>query len=405
MVPMPTDEVTLLGDATKDARFIQWPKDYLKVVPRMSLSLDSPSSSPSSSQQCSPLDHPTTSSSSPLHHPTVSEPKCDLQPNCDLQVEERLPTPATMSQGAPKKIPPKKLPPKQKNIPLKQKNLPPKQKTPPKQKQKRNHTVLPQKESSTIEKYLQVLAKRPMNIRNIADKFINKPKSGDFILVPALDGLYDEFYCDRIFYDSVLGWMSNGWLDGTILHWWGMHLYRLVQNGFKDNKCGIFNPSEIDFRLCRTHGDKVLKHIESTLRVQQDKTIFIAPYLQCEHWVLFVICPLMKTGYILDSLNKSWNKEPSFYSLTPLVEAACRGTSCGTSSLDWNWNMVKCPQQEATWECGYYVAIAMFELFFKLQSNFPHNVWNDIKPRTTRHIDEWVENSVSQFYSIHFSQT
>lgn len=30
-VPMPTDEVTLLGDATKDARFIQWPKDYLKV--------------------------------------------------------------------------------------------------------------------------------------------------------------------------------------------------------------------------------------------------------------------------------------------------------------------------------------------------------------------------------------
>ena len=61
-----------------------------------------------------------------------------------------------------------------------------------------------------------------MSIRNIADKFINKPKSGDFILVPALDGLYDEFYSDRIFYDSLLGWMSNGYLDGTILHWWRM---------------------------------------------------------------------------------------------------------------------------------------------------------------------------------------
>ncbi|PWA35347.1 hypothetical protein CTI12_AA610340 [Artemisia annua] len=65
--------------------------------------------------------------------------------------------------------------------------------------------------------------------------------------------------------------------------------------------------------------------------------------------------------------------------------------------------MVKCPQQESTWECGYYVAIAMFELFFEYQSNFPQTVWNDMKPRTMRQIDEWVENSMSQFYSTHFS--
>ena len=123
---------------------------------------------------------------------------------------------------SPKKIPPKKLPLKQKNIPPKQKNIPPKQKTPPKQKQKKNHTVLPQKEPSTIEKYLKVLANRPMSIRKLAEKFINCPKHGDFILAPALDGLYDGFYTDRIFYNSVLGWMSNDWLDGTILHWWGM---------------------------------------------------------------------------------------------------------------------------------------------------------------------------------------
>nr|GEZ01783.1 nucleic acid-binding, OB-fold protein [Tanacetum cinerariifolium] len=31
-------------------------------------------------------------------------------------------------------------------------------------------------------------------------------------------------------------------------------------------------------------------------------------------------------------------------------------------------------------------------------------VWNDKKPRTMRHIDQLVENSMSQFYSIHFSQ-
>ena len=107
-----------------------------------------------------------------------------------MQVEEELPLPSesTMSQGGPNK----------------------------------NPTVLPQKEPSTIKKYLKVLARRPLNIREIANKFINFPKQGDYILVQALDGLYETPYYDRIFYDSVLGWMTNDWLDGTILHWCGM---------------------------------------------------------------------------------------------------------------------------------------------------------------------------------------
>ncbi|PWA83939.1 hypothetical protein CTI12_AA103900 [Artemisia annua] len=265
----------------------------------------------------------------------------DMPLDYHATVEEQLPLEAILSQSTPKKIPPKKLPLKQKNTPLKQKNVPPKQKTPPKQKQKKNHIVLPQKEPSTIDKYLKVLEKRPMNIRQLADKFINCPKHGDFVLAPVLDGLHDGFYTDRIFYDSVLGWMSNDWLDGTNLHWWGMHLYQLVQNHSKDdNKCGILNPSWIDSRLCHDEdGDNVVKHIQSTLRVQKDKTIFVAPYLQSGHWVLFVICPLMKTGYILDSLNKSLDKKPSIYSLIPLVEAACHDLS--SSSVDWTWNMVK----------------------------------------------------------------
>ncbi|GKA87150.1 ulp1 protease family, C-terminal catalytic domain-containing protein [Tanacetum coccineum] len=89
--------------------------------------------------------------------------------------------------------------------------------------------------------------------------------------------------------------------------------------------------------------DVMTIHFGSEVKVQQDKTIFVALYLQ-------------------------W---------------ACHDMSL----VEWNWNMVKCPQQEGTWECGYYVVIAMFELFFQKQSNFSDNVWNDIKPRTMRDID------------------
>ncbi|GJR67058.1 transposase family protein [Tanacetum coccineum] len=45
----------------------------------------------------------------------------------------------------------------------------------------------------------------------------------------------------------------------------------------------------------------------------------------------------LKTGYILDSLNRDFDKKPSIYSLIPLIEAACHDTSL----VEWNWNMVK----------------------------------------------------------------
>ncbi|GJT46197.1 ulp1 protease family, C-terminal catalytic domain-containing protein [Tanacetum coccineum] len=88
---------------------------------------------------------------------------------------------------------------------------------------------------------------------------------------------------------------------------------------------------------------------------------------------------------LFDSLNKNFDKEPSIYSLIPLIDAACHDTSL----VEWNWNMVKCPQQEGTWERGYYVAIAMFELFFQKQSNFPDNIEDIV--RATRVYDQMPE--------------
>ncbi|GJY25648.1 zinc finger, CCHC-type containing protein, partial [Tanacetum coccineum] len=192
------------------------PRPTDKVLPRMSLSLDT-------LQLC----HPYTSSSPPLHHPST--------------VEEQLPSEVTMSQGAPKKNPPKKLTPKQKNIPKQQKDIPSKQ-----------------KESCTIDKYLKALERRPMKIRNIAEKFINKPKSGDFILVRALEGLYEESYFDNIFYDLVLGWMSNDWLDGHVmirLSEWNLNMVKCPQQ--EGRKGGPDGKDNIEGELAKTKKDNL----------------------------------------------------------------------------------------------------------------------------------------------------
>nr|GEW31445.1 reverse transcriptase domain-containing protein [Tanacetum cinerariifolium] len=66
-----------------------------------------------------------------------------------------------------------------------------------------------------------------------------------------------------------------------------------------------------------------------------------------------------------------------------------------------NWTMVKCHQQEADWECGYYVSIAMFQLMFRLQEDFPVDLWEDMSPIAQKHIDECVLSSASQFFTFY----
>ncbi|GJY38185.1 hypothetical protein Tco_0424549 [Tanacetum coccineum] len=86
-------------------------------------------------------------------------------------------------------------------------------------------------------------------------------------------------------------------------------------------------------------------------------------------------------------------KTPRWYKLTSIVERTCK--------MQINWTMVKCHQQEADWECGYYVSIAMFQLMFRLQEDFPVDLWEDTSPIAQKHIDEWVLSSASQFFTFY----
>nr|GFA50268.1 ulp1 protease family, C-terminal catalytic domain-containing protein [Tanacetum cinerariifolium] len=37
---------------------------------------------------------------------------------------------------------------------------------------------------------------------------------------------------ESVEYESLLGWMTNDWIDGTVLHWWCMHLFEMARTGY-----------------------------------------------------------------------------------------------------------------------------------------------------------------------------
>ncbi|GKE90885.1 hypothetical protein Tco_1571980, partial [Tanacetum coccineum] len=153
----PTDEVKTLKD-TKGGQLIQWPRKYIKVLGRMSSndSMSLPTSIPA------------------LTSPTTSAPVL-----CQM-VQQELPSQATSSWSGSKTI-----------------------------------TSI-QEEDDTIKKCMEM----PAEIQRLASMFIERPERDDQILVMSHPGMYVERFFEYVEYSSLLAWMTNSWLDGTLKHWW-----------------------------------------------------------------------------------------------------------------------------------------------------------------------------------------
>ncbi|GJR08665.1 hypothetical protein Tco_0791317 [Tanacetum coccineum] len=120
---------------------------------------------------------------------------------------------------------------------------------------------------------------RPQKIQALANRFINRKDRNEQIHVASPDGMYDKTFYESVEYESLLGWMTNDWIDGTILHWWCMHLFEMVSKE-EFNTCAFFNPTIIQGRVCDQESNFAIKHILATVEAHKEKEIFLAPYLQ-----------------------------------------------------------------------------------------------------------------------------
>ncbi|KAJ0466670.1 putative papain-like cysteine peptidase superfamily [Helianthus annuus] len=103
--------------------------------------------------------------------------------------------------------------------------------------------------------------------------------------------------------------------------------------------------------MCREMRAEVEEHIRTMVRYHHDKEFILAPYCADGHWTLFIIAVKV---YILDSLFKEGNKNPSHYRLTSVFERALL-------PIKPTFDMVNCNQQAEKLECGYILLQSMFD--------------------------------------------
>ncbi|KAK1406086.1 hypothetical protein QVD17_41371 [Tagetes erecta] len=119
------------------------------------------------------------------------------------------------------------------------------------------------------------------------------------------------------------------------------------------------------------------------------KSYILAPFLIGPHYVLFIISPKQKRGYILDSLKGTKNEKS--YPFSKVVEDSFEG--------NFTWAMVNCKQQLSSWECGFMILKHMFE-FVLHEDASPTNIWNDTSLVTQPEIDVLIENIMKEFLKV-----
>ncbi|GJY89908.1 ulp1 protease family, C-terminal catalytic domain-containing protein [Tanacetum coccineum] len=116
--------------------------------------------------------------------------------------------------------------------------------------------------SKTVKRAMAKLPNRPQKIQALANRFINRKDRNEQIIVASPDGMYEKTFYESVEYESLLGWMTNDWM-------------------------------------------------------------YLAPYYiggEISHWVLFLICPKTRMGYIFDSDNRDKKKTQNSFYLSNTVE-------------------------------------------------------------------------------------
>ncbi|PWA78073.1 ulp1 protease family, C-terminal catalytic domain-containing protein [Artemisia annua] len=224
--------------------------------------------------------------------------------------------------------------------------------------------------------------------------------------------MYANPWKEWIEYEAIVDLHGQGMVDITFIHWRMMHLYSMVKL-LHDNRCAFLNPQ------CRLNGKKVKEHIIETKQLNPGKTytwhlickgnVFACYtdflYVLCiytkmlkllcsvNHWVRIVLCPNLRKGYIMDSLDykDKPNNENNYY-FTQIVESAFE--------TKFDWTMAKCFRQEGGWECGYFLMKFMHDLAMKKQADFPASLWDDKSRLKLSEINQVALMMLNAFYRV-----
>ncbi|GKB60885.1 ulp1 protease family, C-terminal catalytic domain-containing protein [Tanacetum coccineum] len=241
-----------------------------------------------------------------------------------------------------------------------------------------------QTQEERVKERLNKLKHQPEALRDSAKRFTKCEKVLVSVVPP--HEMYDKPREEWIEYEAILDLHINAKVDITFVHWWAMCLYSMAKK-LGDNKCAFLNPHLITSSECRKNDKDVIEHIMITKRLNPGKEIYMAPYMQADaHWVLIVLCPNSRKGYILDLYKYEEKNENSYYFLG-IVERAF--------DTIFDWMMVKVgwdcrgslPLQRVGFRCSMSAALLLVGC-----------LWDDSRRLTLLEIEQVALLTLNEFY-------
>ncbi|KAB2614989.1 ubiquitin-like-specific protease ESD4 [Pyrus ussuriensis x Pyrus communis] len=200
--------------------------------------------------------------------------------------------------------------------------------------------------------------KQPLALRSLMLIAQNMHKDVTVPIIMESD-LFGNEHTTFIGGDDIIQFCSMAEISTVCISIYIRQLWSTLKKNNLDGMFGFVDPG----RISQKAGKKEQRSNALALRLQNCKKgqLIFAPYNKGFHWLLAIIDPYEELVYYMDSLN--WIQiDPGMKNIVELALKMFKAQKGIKGRKNINWKVVKCPLQEGTVECGYYVMKYMKEI-------------------------------------------
>ncbi|RXI07979.1 hypothetical protein DVH24_014545 [Malus domestica] len=258
------------------------------------------------------------------------------------------------------------------------------------------HLVVTNDESRTNPHLRQRFQKQPLALRSLMLIAQNMHKDVTVPIIMESD-LFGNEHTTFIGGDDIIQFCSMAKISTVCISIYIRQLWSTLKKNNLDGLFGFVDPG----RISQKAGRKEQRSNALALRLQNCKKgqLIFAPYNKGFHWLLAIIDPYEELVYYMDSLN--WIQiDPRMKDIVELALKMFKAQKGIKGRKNINWKVVKCPLQEGTVECGYYVMKYMKEIIndpncsiitkFKEKATYTQHEIDALRIEWAEYVDDFI---------------
>ncbi|CAN6695440.1 unnamed protein product [Malus baccata var. baccata] len=258
------------------------------------------------------------------------------------------------------------------------------------------HLVVTNDESRTNPPLRQRSQKQPLALHSLMLIAQNMHKDVTVPIIMESD-LFGNEHTTFIGGDDIIQFCSMAEISTVCISIYIRQLWSTLKKNNLDGLFGFVDPG----RISQKAGRKEQRSNALALRLQNCKKgqLIFAPYNKGFHWLLAIIDPYEELVYYMDSLN--WIQiDPGMKDIVELALKMFKAQKGIKGRKNINWKVVKCPLQEGTVECGYYVMKYMKEIIndpncsiitkFKEKATYTQHEIDALRIEWAEYVDDFI---------------